>query len=75
MKQRLRIRNRLSNRLRTRLRATAMVLTFGGLVAGIFFLYEFIGNVSASRAQLLEERLHPKAGVLEGYSGRKKISI
>ncbi len=75
MKQRLRLGNRLNNRLRARLRATAMVFTIGALVASIFFLYEFIGNVTTGRAQKLEEQLHPKAGVMEGFAGRKKISI
>jgi hypothetical protein len=75
MKQRLRLGNRLNTRLRARLRVTAMVFTFGALVASIFFLYEFIGNVTTGRAQKLEEQLHPKAGVLDGFAGRKKISI
>ena len=75
MKQRLRTSNRLSNRLRNRLRTSAYVLTLGGLLGGIFFLYEFIGNVTSSRAQKQEALLHPKTGVLEGFAGRKKITI
>ena len=75
MKQRLRISNRLSLRMRNRLRQSAVVFTFGILLSSIYFLYQFIGNVSEGRAQQLEERNHPKPGILEGFSGRKKIHI
>ena len=75
MKQRLRISNRLSLRMRNRLRQSAVVFTFGILLSSIYFLYHFIGNVSEGRAQQLEERNHPKPGILEGFSGRKKIHI
>jgi hypothetical protein len=75
MKQRLRISNRLSIRTRTRLRQSAVVFTFGILLSSIYFLYQFIGNVSEGRAQQLKERNHPKPGILEGFSGRKKIHV
>lgn len=75
MKQRLRISNRLSNRMRNRLRQSAVVFTFGILLSSIYFLYQFIGNVSEGRAQQLKELNHPQAGILEGFSGRKKIHI
>jgi hypothetical protein len=38
-------------------------------------LYQFIGNVSEGRAQQLKERNNPQPGILEGFSGRKKIHI
>lgn len=75
MKQRLRTSNRLSLRMRNRLRQSAVVFTFGILLSSIYFLYQFIGNVSEGRAQQLKERNHPQAGILEGFSGRKKIHI
>jgi hypothetical protein len=75
MKQRLRTSNRLSLRMRNRLRQSAVVFTFGILLSSIYFLYQFIGNVSEIRAQQLKERNHPQAGILEGFSGRKKILI
>ena len=75
MKQRLRSRNRLSIRMRNRLRHSAVIFTFGMLLSGIFFLYHFIGNVSDSRAQQIKERENPPIGILEGFSGRKKIHI
>ena len=75
MKLRLRNRNRLNNRLRNRLRNVAAVATMLGLIFGIFFLYEFIGRVSDSRAAKLESLEHPQIEVLEGFSGRKKLSV
>ena len=75
MKQRLRTSNRLSTRMRNRLRQSAVVFTFGILLSSIYFLYQFIGNVSEGRAQQLKQLNHPQAGILEGFSGRKKIHI
>ena len=75
MKQRLRTSNRLSTRTRNRLRQSAVVFTFGILLSSIYFLYQFIGNVSEGRAQQLYERNHPQPGILEGFSGRKKIHV
>lgn len=75
MKHSLHLKNRTSVRLKNRIRNVAVVLTFSGLLVGIFMLYQFIGNVASSRAQQLEEKIHPKTNQLEGFSGRKKISI
>lgn len=75
MKQRLRTSNRLSIRTRNRLRQSVVVFTFGILLSSIYFLYQFIGNVSEGRAQQLKERNNPQPGILEGFSGRKKIHI
>jgi hypothetical protein len=75
MKHRLHFKNRTSLRTKTRIKNVAVMLTFTGLLAGIFMLYQFIGNVADSRAQQLEEKIHPKANQLEGFTGRKKISI
>jgi len=75
MKHRLHFKNRTSLRTKTKLKNVAVMLTFTGLLAGIFMLYQFIGNVADSRAQQLEEKNHPKAIQLEGFTGRKKISI
>lgn len=75
MRLRLRTRNRLSYRLKRRLRVVAVASTMASLAAGIFYLYSFIGQVSESRAAEKEALLNPKVEVLEGYSGRKKISI
>jgi hypothetical protein len=75
MKLRLRNRNRLNNRLRNRLKNVAVVATMLGLIFGIFFLYEFIGRVSDSRAAKLELIQQPQIKVLEGFSGRKKLSV
>ena len=75
MKQRLRISNRLSIRTRNRLRQSAVVFTFGILLSSIYFLYQFIGNVSEGRAQQLKEQNHPQPVILEGFSGRKKIYV
>lgn len=75
MKHRLHLKNRTSVHLKNRIRNVAVVLTFSGLLIGIFMLYQFIGNVASSRAQQLEEKIHPKTNQLEGFIGRKKISI
>jgi hypothetical protein len=75
MKLRLRTRTRINIRLRNRLRNVAAVATMLSLIAGIFFLYEFIGRVSDSRAAQLESQNHPQAEVLEGFAGRKKLSV
>jgi hypothetical protein len=45
-------------------------------LAGIvFYLYSFIGQVSESRAAEKDGLVNPSTGILEGYSGRKKIII
>jgi hypothetical protein len=75
MKLRLRLSNRFNLRLKRRLRNVAIAATFASLVGVTYFLYEFIGNVTLTRAQLLEEKKKPVSGVLEGFSGRKRISI
>jgi hypothetical protein len=75
MKHRLHFKHRTSLRTKTRLKNVAVMLTFTGLFAGIFMLYQFIGNVADSRAQQLEGKIHPKANQLDGFTGRKKISI
>jgi len=75
MKHRLHLKNRTSIRTKTRIKNMAVMLTFTGLLAGIFMLYQFIGNVANSRAQQLENKIHPKTNQLEGFTGRKKISI
>jgi hypothetical protein len=75
MKHRLRFKNRTSVKLKNKLRNTAVVFTFASLLFGIFMLYQFIGNVANSRAQQLEEKIHPQKSELEGFIGRKKISI
>ncbi len=75
MRLRLRTKNRLSYRLKRRLRTVAFAATMGCLAGGITYLYSFIGQVSESRAAEKDALLHPNAGILEGYSGRKKINI
>lgn len=75
MKLRLRTRNRLSHRTRIRLRYAAVAGTMFTLAAGIFFLYNFIGQVSESRAAERAALENPPIEVLEGYAGRKKINI
>jgi hypothetical protein len=75
MKLRLRNRNRLSYRLKRRLRHVAVISTMSALLGGIFYLYTFIGQVSEIRASEKEAQNNPKTAILEGFSGRKKISI
>jgi hypothetical protein len=75
MKLQLRLSNRLNLRLKRKLRAVAIAATFASLVGVTYFLYEFIGNVTLTHAQLLEEKNKPVSGILEGFSGRKRISI
>ncbi|MEX1188599.1 MAG: DUF2341 domain-containing protein [Bacteroidia bacterium] len=75
MRLRLRNRNRLSNRLKRRLRRIAVASTMAALAGGIFYLYTFIGQISESRASEREALKNPIAEVLEGFSGRKKLSV
>lgn len=75
MRLRLRNRNRLSARLKRRLRTIAVTSTIVTLLGGIFFLYNFIGKVSEGRAAEKAAMLNPKVEILDGYAGRKKITV
>lgn len=75
MSKRLRLKSRLSTRTAQRLRLAAGVFTLTALGAGVWFLYTFIAQVSDARAQKAQEEKTPGRAILDGFSGRSKISL
>lgn len=75
MRKRLHLKTRVSASTRQRLRNIAAVGTIGGLIAAIFFLYDFIADTRQARAE--QQRLQSTPGLhqLDGYAVRTGLNF
>lgn len=70
-----RLRTQLAPKPITRLRLAAGVGTLAAMLAGIFFLYQFIQETRELKAEKLRELSREGRKQLEGYSNRNKLSL
>ena len=75
MKRSIRLQTRIATKNQMRLRLAAGLGTLATMLAGIFFLYQFIQDTRELKAEKLRELSREGRKQLEGYSNRNKLSL
>jgi hypothetical protein len=75
MKRSIRLQTRIATKNQMRLRLAAGLGTLAAMLAGIFFLYQFIQDTRELKAAKLLELSKEGRNKLEGYSNRNKLSL